>query len=120
MPLISFLTLAITPSSATSKLKIEVIIFLAHSVSAAAIITALFQDSTANALAVATNQDPNPGGMMPMCITYYMTAGTTSSTTFKVRGGSDTAGTITFNGHSSTRKFGGVFGSNITITEIAA
>ena len=115
-----FLTLAITPSSATSKLKIDVIIFLAHSVSAASIITALFQDSTANALSVATNQDPNPGGMMPMCITYYMTAGTTSSTTFRVRGGSDSAGTITFNGNSSTRKFGGVFGSNITIMEIAA
>ena len=115
-----FLTLAITPSSATSKLKIDVIIFLAHSISAASIITALFQDSTANALSVATNQDPNPGGMMPMCITYYMTAGTTSSTTFRVRGGSDSAGTITFNGNSSARKFGGVFGSNITIMEIAA
>jgi hypothetical protein len=115
-----FLTLAITPKSATSKLRIDAIIFLNHSVATAGVYGALFRDSTADALSVAANQNPNSGGMMPLCITHYATSGTTSSTTFRVRGGSGDAGTVTFNGNSSgSRKFGGAFGSNITITEVA-
>jgi hypothetical protein len=116
-----FLTLAITPILSTSKLRIDAIIFLNHSVATAGLVGALFRDSTADALAVASNQNPNSGGQMPLCITHYATSGTTSSTTFRVRGGSGDAGTVTFNGNSSgSRKFGGAYGSNITITEIAA
>jgi hypothetical protein len=116
-----FLTLAITPTSATSKLRIDVIVYLNHSVTTAGIYAALFRDSTANALAAAASQVPNSGGQMPLCITHYATSGTTSSTTFRVRGGSGDAGTVTFNGNSSgSRKFGGVYASTITITEIAA
>ena len=49
-----------------------------------------------------------------------MTAGTISSTTFKLRAGSDGAGTITMNGNGGARKFGGALISSITITEIVA
>ena len=116
-----FLTLAITPTSSTSKLRIDVIVYLNHSVSTAGIYAALFRDSTADALAAAASQVPNSGGQMPVCITHYATSGTTSSTTFRVRGGSGDAGTVTFNGNSSgSRKFGGAYASTITITEIAA
>jgi hypothetical protein len=116
-----FLTLAITPTSATSKLRIDVIVYLNHSVSTAGIYAALFRDSTADALAAAASQVPNSGGQMPVCITHYATSGTTSSTTFRVRGGSGDAGTVTFNGNNSgSRRFGGVYASTITITEIAA
>jgi hypothetical protein len=52
-------------------------------------------------------------------MTHYMTAGTTSATTFKVRGGVN-AGTLTFNGEVGARLFGGVCASSITVTEIAA
>jgi hypothetical protein len=52
--------------------------------------------------------------------THYMAAGTTSATTFKVRIGAVTSGTITFNGIGSARKLGGVLASSITITEIKA
>ena len=116
-----FLTLAITPTSTTSKLRIDVIVYLNHSATTAGIYAALFRDSTANSLAVAASQVPNSGGQMPLCITHYATSGTTSSTTFRVRGGSGDAGTVTFNGNSSgSRKFGGAYASTITITEIAA
>ena len=47
-----------------------------------------------------------------------MTAGTGSSTTFKVRAGGQNAGTTTFNGNVSARKYGGVLLSSLTITEI--
>ena len=56
----------------------------------------------------------------PVGFTHFMTAGTTSSTTFKVRAGPDTAATITFNGRDGTnRRGGGRYASFITITEIA-
>jgi hypothetical protein len=115
-----FFTLPITPSSATSKLKIDFSTILNHSVGTAILNTCLFQDSTASALAVSSSQNVNNGGFMVLSGSYYMTAGTTSATTFKIRCGSPTAGTLTLNGVASTRYYGGVSNSFITITEIAA
>lgn len=48
---------------------------------------------------------------------HIMTAGTTSATTFKVRCGGNAAGTTTFNGQATARKYGGVMASSIQITE---
>lgn len=115
-----FFTLAITPTSATSKLVINFSTILNHSVGTAVLSTCLFQDSTANALTVATSQNVNSGGLMVVSGSYYMTAGTTSATTFKIRCGSPSAGTTTLNGVASSRLYGGVSNSFITITEIAA
>ena len=115
-----FITLAITPTSASSKLKIDFSTILNHTVGTAILSTCLFQDSTANALAVANSQNVNSGGFMIVSGSYYMTAGTTLSTTFKIRCGSPTAGTVTLNGVNGSRLYGGVCNSFITITEIAA
>ena len=115
-----FMTLAITPTNASNKLKIDVVIaYLGCSVDTA-LTTALFQDSTANAIAAAVTSCIATTRSYPVAFSYYMTAGTTSSTTFKVRAGGANAGTTTFNGDSSTRRFGGVLASSITITEIKA
>jgi hypothetical protein len=112
-----FMTLAITPTSATNKLKIEVVFNAANS-GAARHTVALFQDSTANALAAVNVVPPNAGNEFPACFTHYMTSGTTSATTFRVRCGTHSGDTITFNGSSGARKLGGVLASSITITEI--
>tara|TARA_R110000803_G_scaffold53614_1_gene109945 strand:+ start:433 stop:1017 length:585 start_codon:yes stop_codon:yes gene_type:complete len=116
-----FMTLAITPTSASSKLKIDVATFICGS-DTIRLTTALFQDSTANALAavMSTPAFANIGGSGPSGFTHYMTAGTTSATTFKVRIGGNSSVTITLNGQSGTRRFGGVASSSITITEVAA
>jgi len=111
-----YMTLAITPTSATNKLKIDVV-FMGESSTAAAFTVALFQDSTANALA-ASYVDTNTNIAFVNTFSHYMTSGTTSATTFKVRAGSGSAGTTTFNGNQSSRKLGGVMASSITITEI--
>ena len=79
---------------------------------------ALFQDSTAGALAAVMFRGSSR--VTNTTLTHYMDAGTISSTTFKVRVGNESAGTITLNGHSSVRKLGGVAASSITITEIKA
>lgn len=114
-----YMTLAITPKATTNKLKIDVV-FIASSTATGDFITAaLFQDSTANALAAAFERNDTAGGKT-ITFTHWMTAGTTSATTFKVRGGSNASGTTTFNGNGGNRRFGGVAASSITITEIAA
>ena len=115
-----YMTLAITPTSSSNKLKIEVIGHWSNSSGADWMSFALFQDSTANTLAVGryTNDAATRGNTMGF--SHYMTAGTTSETTFKVRAGTASAGTTTFNGSSGSRVHGGLMSSSITITEISA
>jgi hypothetical protein len=112
-----FMSLAITPTSATNNLKIEVRIF-ATVTGTTWMIAALFQDTTANALATVAAFTSTSTAGSPIVLTHYMAAGTTSATTFKVRVGPNAAATVTFNGQSGARIFGGVAASSITITEI--
>ena len=113
-----YMTLTITPTSATSKLLIEISALLGPS-AAKWIVGAIFQDTTADALAGGYFYESNGGAGKELTIRHYMTAGTTSATTFKFRAGVHTSGgTLYFNG-SNARYLGGVAASSITITEIA-
>tara|TARA_R100001530_G_scaffold125860_1_gene94511 strand:+ start:216 stop:731 length:516 start_codon:yes stop_codon:yes gene_type:complete len=114
-----YMSLAITPTHASNKLLIEVVANLSHPTSLSMLTAALFQDSTAGALAAAQGWESTAGAVnINVVFAHYMTAGTTSSTTFKVRGGCEDAGTVSFNGSSGTRQLGGVMASSITISEI--
>jgi hypothetical protein len=115
-----YMTLAIAPTNSSNKLLITVAAFLTHSVGGTWMIGALFQDSTANALAAFTGFQQTATGANCVVFSHYMTAGTTSSTTFKFRAGGQQVGTTSFNGQSAGRLFGGSAASSITITEIAA
>ena len=115
-----YMSLAVTPTNASNKLRIDVVMALiANSSTDSRIGAALFQDSTAGSLAAVFNyrNAATDNGTM-IVFTHYMTAGTVSETTFKVRAGGIAAGTTTFNGNGAARKFGGVMASSITITEI--
>jgi len=113
-----FMTLAITPTNSNNKLLIEVAFFCSPE-GASAICVALFQDTTAGALAVSGHLMEQAEGTVCINFNHFMTAGTTSATTFKVRAGGHT-GYLTFNGNGqTTRQFGGRLASSITITEIA-
>lgn len=117
-----YMTLAITPTNASNKLIIIAEFYGSVAVDGASTVVALFQDSTANALAAVDarlNFATNPS-TSPMILRHFMTAGTASATTFKVRAGSSAAATTTFNGQSAGRLFGGVAASSITILEVAA
>ena len=115
-----FMTLAITPTSATNKLKIDVVGNFNHDASSKILSVGLFQDSTADALATTCSFESVANSPLPISFTHFMTAGTTSSTTFKVRCGADTSATVTLNGRDgSNRRLGGRYASSITITEIA-
>ena len=112
-----YITLAITPKSATNYLIIDVKLQLSSSIAATGSM-ALFQDAAADALASAFcyfNQAPQR-----VAINHYMLAGGTSATTFKVRAGPASAGQMTLNGFTAGRWHGGVSNSSITIWEVAA
>lgn len=117
-----YLSLAITPTNSSSILVIECDIYGGTSAAGGAYMTtALFQDTTANALAAWCSDTPSGASfLVNMGGTYHMTAGTTSSTTFKIRVGAQNAGTTTINGFASARKLGGVFFSSLRITEYSA
>ena len=111
------LSVSITPKSASNKLKISINTFLMNSnASSTTNQLALFQDSTANAIA-ATCHANGSAFMTQLNLIHYMTAGTTSSTTFNVRVGNNAAGTTTVNGASGARYYGGVGMSSITVEE---
>jgi len=112
-----YMSLSYTPTSATSKLQIDVVAFGSSSANCSMVI-ALFQDSVANALAATTQYSVGgPTNNYAQTLKHTMTAGTTSAITFKVRIGLDNAGTFTFNGRSGSQLFGGVAASSITVTE---
>jgi hypothetical protein len=114
-----YMTRAITPNNTSNNLKIDIVLFMSNSGSANHT-AALFQDSTANALAVGQMVPATGNSLSCIKFTHFMSAGTTSSTTFKVRAGGHAAGTTTFNGTAGGRLFGGILESSITITEIKA
>ena len=109
------MTLAITPTNASNLLKIEVVSHLARG-SGVSNVAALFQDTGASAIAVGASEQGGNSRPCNIKFTYWMIAGTTIATTFKVRCGSD-AGNSYFNGNSTISLYGGTFASSITITE---
>lgn len=113
-----YMTLSVTPTSATNKLRIDVTCVVSSSATGQWMTTGLFQDSSANAVAATTEYVATGTATTVMTFSHYMTAGTTSATTFKVRAGGASGGTTTFNGNIGARLLGGVMASSITIAEI--
>lgn len=113
------LTRAITPTSAAHVLRIEAVLNIAHSASVA-VTGALLQDSVTNALAAGGVFSDGVGNIYQIVISHRMLAATSSSTTFKVRAGGTTGATLTFNGSAGGRLLGGVLGSFLQVTELAA
>jgi hypothetical protein len=109
------LTVAITPTSTSNRLVIRALGLFGTS-SSAAVTLALFQDSTADALAAST--DYFAGAMFPIPLVHEMEAGTTSETTFKLRFG-PSAVTGYVNGLSGGRVYGGKAAVRLSVEEIA-
>jgi len=117
------LTVSITPKSSTNILEIE---FVSSGVfpTTGANNIALFQDATANALAAGfgSNSDGTNIGILQYNLKYRMAAGTTSSTTFKIRCSNGSGGTLYLNGTTTgpTRLWGGTASTYLTIKEYQA
>ncbi len=106
----------ITPTNASNKLEITVIIGIGtltgNGVGSG---YALFQDSTASALASTWMSDsPANGQVIPTFLRWTMTAGTTSATTFKIR----LSGVPYVNGGYSFAFYGNTICASMNIKEI--
>jgi hypothetical protein len=118
------ITLTITPTSATN-----ILVFnwsISYGLTAndiGNVVGALFQDTTANALFAITGNTVqnaiNPGlQMASINLRYFMTAGTTSATTFKIRMGAEYGG-CRLNGYYLNQSlFGGRMGGMFQIQEL--
>lgn len=114
-----YMTVSITPKLATSLLVIEAVVYGSNS-GANDTTVALFQDSTANALAAVASYNATATARMTVPLMYSMTSGTTSSTTFKIRAGGSGAGTFTFNGVSGGVRYSTTAKSFMKVTEYKA
>ena len=113
---VEFLTVAITPTKNDNKLLISVHL-QCQMTNNGQWSMALFQDDTADALAASSERD-GASDLEIHSLKHFMTTGTTSETTFKIRSASSGAGTITMNSVAGSRKYGGVLSSSITVQEI--
>ena len=81
-------------------------------------IASIQQDASAVSLAATAVYMNGVGQNKTLTLIHVMTSGTTSATTFKVRVGPQSAGSIYLNGSSAARLFGGVSQSVLTVQEI--
>lgn len=112
-----YMSKAYTPQSAANLLDVTSQMHLSNSSGASQIAAMLFQDSIANAIKVADVTQNTAAFICAIYINHTQLANTTASTTFKIRGGGNTAGTFTFNGVSGGRLYGGTMNSFIDIRE---
>ena len=108
-------SLAFTPLFSTSKLKIDITLVAASTVSVY-FTGALFKDADAGALAAASimGYDSYP---TTLSFSHFMNSPGTASVTFKVRFGGHSTNNVALNGFNALRKLGGVAASSLTITE---
>jgi hypothetical protein len=111
------ITVTITPTSATNRLIIEADVGILCASSSSTVGLALFQDSTANALASSAVAFTTAGFSSNGRVVHEMAAGTTSATTFRLRYGGN-GGTIYINQNSGATTYGGVQATRIRVTEV--
>ena len=115
------MTLAITPTSTSNKLLVHVIALGNASHANRNMTMALFNTDVHSTNAISTTGwlSENTDWEITNPLVHYLTAPTTSETTFRVRLGSHTTGTSMINGFGSTQLYAGTAGSTMTIWEIA-
>tara|TARA_R110002020_G_scaffold62279_4_gene166873 strand:+ start:652 stop:1155 length:504 start_codon:yes stop_codon:yes gene_type:complete len=115
-----FMTASITPTNTNNTLIVQFQAPVGMNSSSGPFIVAMFQDSTANAIAVSATAENSGNYSQTNHMTFIKTGSIgTSSTTFKMRYGSD-GGTTAINGTSSAQLFNGCPTATLTIWEIRA
>lgn len=112
------MTVAITPTNASSTLLIDVHANIGAGGAGDEVACAVFVDTTADAIAAAQTFGQNTGTMMALDFNHTLSAGSTTARTYKVRCGGAAAADSFLNGTTASRMFGGVAISSITVTEI--
>lgn len=116
---IEVLTVSITPSNVTNRLRIEFDASHLAAGGSAYVISALFQDAGVNAIAAGIVGLDGGSPAASLRLTHELAAGTTSATTFKIRVGPH-SGSVYLNGQAGTRQFGGIAAARLRVMELAA
>lgn len=112
------LSLPIEPIKSGSDIEIDCYTALVgHSTGNTQMTIALFQDSTANALASSMNSVNVSTRSFPLSLKHTLKSTSTSTTTFNIRIGGNDAGTTTINGVGGSRLLGGSGTTILTIKE---
>lgn len=112
------LDVTITPSAAGAVIEVEFNVTVENeSAASVAFAFALFRDSTANAEYVVPMSIPS-GFAVPVCGAHRITAPDTTPITFKLRGGTATTPTLSYNSGSAAT-YGAILNGFIKATEIA-
>ncbi len=118
------LTLAITPTATDSILFVESSITGNVEIALRECTGALFRDATAGAIAAAqigrTADSDAKEATVFGSIRVWVTSGSTDETTFKLRCGSESTTGLSINGDATSRLYGGVSSTTLTITEYSA
>jgi len=114
-----YLSQAITPTSAANILDVDAQLFATNAAGLGGVmIASLYQDTTANAFATSWMNIASNGGAFYNHLETRLLAGTTSSTTIKLRCGCSASGTTTVNGTGGGQMFGGALNSYLGVREI--
>jgi hypothetical protein len=113
------LSVAITPTNASSTLIIESLVNVSETgVASLDFACAVFVDTTADAIYAAPGTVVSSNNFVAHVMRHQVSAGSTSARTYKIRCGSAVATDIKINGNGSARLFGGVEISSLKVTEI--
>ena len=117
-----YMTLAITPTHASNILRVEWHIGIHSGNGVAVQYSALFNtDLHASIARASVASEPNAANVQGSMVgSFWVAAGTTSATTFRVRAGTSIAGTFSFNGSAGGDRHSTSGNSSITIWEIGA
>ena len=114
-----FITISYTPSAIGNRIRVTANTYGAYSV-AAKVTAALFEGTTANALAATAETVAASNDVVQHTLSYEGTVSSLTALTYRLRIGGSTAGTYTLNGAAGARLFGGIGYSSLVVTEIKA
>lgn len=110
-------SLSITPTKAANTLEIEILLNANCSAAAQVLSVCLFQNGGSNAIAVSFGLSASNGGQC-LVLRYRIIAGSTSSQTFAVRVGGNSATAVTVSGYAGAGIYNGTAIGLMTIREI--
>lgn len=108
----------LTPYAAAHVLRVKSILTFATGTSAGTMGMALFQDAGANAIAATRVYESGSNTVMQGSLFFEKVLNATAATSLKIRAGQGGAGTLTLNGSSAARKYGGAMVSGIWLEEV--
>lgn len=114
---VELFTLDFTPIFATSSILIECQIFMAKSAAGRGTV-AIFRDAAADAVAVGSEGGlDSVNEIYDLSFSKAISSAAAALSTFKFRVGTSGGGTLYINGNTSSRRFGGLLVTSLTLTE---